>query len=71
MTNQDENIINNFSDNNAENKNLVEVVYKPTVTPATNGNRESLLQTTDGKKDRACWFLHWAAITGIYLPFFL
>ncbi|XP_066151821.1 facilitated trehalose transporter Tret1-2 homolog [Euwallacea fornicatus] len=45
----------------ADDKKLVEVVYKPTVT---NENRRCLLKTDEGgAKEGACWFLHWAAIT--------
>lgn len=52
-------------DRKNEAKQLVEVVYKPTVTKTSiNGSRDSVLKPTNGARETACWFLHWAAITG-------
>lgn len=55
-----------IGDGKVESKNLVEVVYKPTVTASRNGHRDSILKVEEKKEktETACWFLHWAAITG-------
>ncbi|KAH1016637.1 hypothetical protein HUJ04_007823 [Dendroctonus ponderosae] len=56
-----------IDDGKVESKNLVEVVYKPTVTASRNGHRDSILEDEKrkGNRETACWFLHWAAITEI------
>ncbi|XP_030754375.1 facilitated trehalose transporter Tret1-2 homolog [Sitophilus oryzae] len=48
-------------DGSEENRNLVGVVYRPTVT-SSNGNSNGLLSSKKNNES-ACWFLHWAALT--------
>ncbi|KAF7270697.1 hypothetical protein GWI33_016365 [Rhynchophorus ferrugineus] len=52
--------MSHLDETNEENKNLVNGVYKPTVT-STNGS--NLFKNKIRNAESACWFLHWAALT--------